>query len=395
MSNSTDGLPGVARRVYTGWFRERMADALFNWLDAPLVTRRSGVDDAPPSLLERREFLTSETVNIGPPRSVGSVPDDLHRKVRRWEFDRPSVLVLRDVDLVGANALPITPEGAFVVEAADGSTLRVTDALVRAIGSGRVPVHRGTDDPYDCLVSFAGPWSEEFFHWFADYLPRLRVLREYEAQTGVRPTLLIPSNPPTWLTDSLDRLGIDPARRVRWSGGRWSLDRLVVPSLPRHTHPTTPPEGYVHSPRGLRWVANRLLDDVSASDRPDIGRRLYVSRAHQSTRHVRNEADLLSVAEEFGFETVYPERWSLAEQLAAFAGADAVLGPHGAGLLNVIYADDAVLVELFGERTNSCFFAIAEGMGIPYAMIECRAIGSDLVVNPDDLRDLLTLALNV
>lgn len=387
--------PGeAARQLYTEHLRQRIAEGLFERLGVPLVTRRAGVDDVPPSFVERREFFDSEKFTIDPPLTVGPVPDELRQKARQWELDRPFVLTLRDVDLVGPNALPVTAAGAFVVEATDGSTLRVTDALVRAVGNGHLPCYRGTGEVHDCLVSFAGPWSTEFFHWFADYLPRLRVLRQYETCTGVEPRLLVPSDPPAWLTDSLDRLGVDPNRRVRWSGGRWSVNQLVVPSLPRHAHPTFPPEGYVHSPRELGWAVNQLLDGVSASDRPDVGRRLYVSRAHQPTRHVRNEADLLSVAGEFGFETVYPERWSLAEQLAAFAEADAVLGPHGAGLFNAVYADNAVLIELFGERTNPCFFSIAEGMNIPYAMTRCRVVGSDLAVDPDDLRELLTLALD-
>jgi hypothetical protein len=384
----------IARELYTRRLREPLATALFDRGGYPLLTRRSLYDDPPGYVVDFETYFEPETVEVGPPRCAGAVPDDLSRVVRSWAFDRPFVAVLEDVDLVGPDALPVAPDGAFVVEAADGSKYRLTDALVRAVGSGVVPVHRGTGRRRDLVVSLAGPWSSEFFHWFADYLPRLRPLERYERETGVSPQLLVPRDPPAWLTESLARLGVSSDRVVEWTGGRCSVERLVVPSMPRQTRSTAPPEGYVHSPAALGWLRDRLRSGVSPDDRPDVGDRLYVSRAHQPTRHVRNEGDLLSVAGDYGFETVYPERWSLAEQVAAFAGADAVLGPHGAGLFNAVYGEGTTLVELFGERTNPCFFAIAAGREIPYAATQCAAVGSDMRVDTDDLRTLLSLALD-
>lgn len=393
MVSDTSLLYRTARALYTNHLRRPMATALFDGLGYRLLTRELLYADPPDYVSHFEEYFLPETVQIDSPRAVGPVPSELETVVREWEFVSPFVTVLEDVDLVGPNALPVAPDGSFVIEAATGSALRVLDAVVRAVGSGALPVNRGNGERYDAVVSLAGPWSDEFFHWFADYLPRLRVLREYERTSGVTPQVLIPSDPPSWLTDSLGKVGVPPRRRTTWTGGRGSVDRLVVPSMPRHTRSTAPPAGYVHSPRELGWVRDSLLETVSEDDAPDVGDRLYVSRSHQPTRHVRNEAELLSVAEDYGFETVYPEKWSLEEQLAAFSRADAVLGPHGAGLLNVIYGNDTTLIELFGERTNPCFFAIARGLDIPYAMTRCEPVGEDMRVDPDSLKKLLALAL--
>lgn len=393
MTSTHARLYKAARRLYTDQLRERIATVLFDQLGHPLVTRKRLAEAPPEYVRDVMEFCTAETIEVGHPRSVGLVPTDLRRMVREWHLIRPFVVVLEDVDLVGPNALPIAPDGAFVTEAVDGSALRATDALVRTVGSGVAPVYRGTGRRYNTVVSLAGPWSREFFHWFAEYLPRLRPLERFERRTGTSPTLLLPPDPPRWLTASLDRLGVSSTRLAEWTGGRCSVDRLVVPSIPRQTRSTAPPEGYVHSPSALEWVRDRLLAGVPYGCRPDVGSRLYVSRANQPTRRVRNESDLMSIARKYGFEMVYPERWSLDEQLAAFAEADAVLGPHGAGLLNVIYSEGTALIELFGERTNPCFFTIAQGMEIPYAMTRCEPIGDDLWIDLDRLEKLLQLAL--
>lgn len=384
----------TARTLYTDHLRRPLAGCLFDHLGYPLVTRQTLYDGPPEYVRYFRELLPAETVAIDPPQSVGSVPANLQQMVRDWEFVPPFVFVAEYVDLVGPNALPIASDGGFIVEAATGSVPRVTDALIRALGSGVAPIHRGNGERHDTVVSLAGPWSREFFHWFADYLPRLRVLEQYEQETEVIPQVLLPPDPPEWITRSLTLMGISEDRRLQWDGGRSSVNQLVVPSMPRHTRSTVPDAGYIHSPRELRWVKDRLLSELSPTNRPDVGSRLYVSRSRQPSRQVRNKADLLSVARDFGFETVFPEDWSLDEQLAAFVDADAVLGPHGAGLLNAIYGDDTTLIELFGERTNPCFFAIAEGMDMPYAMLQCTAVGDDMQVDPDQLRNLLNLVLD-
>lgn len=344
--------------------------------------------------MDFREFGPAETVTIETLAGVGAIPENLRRVCRRWRFPPPFVFSVQNTDLVGPDALPIAPTGGYIIEATDGSTLRATDAIIRALSKGIAPVHRGTGTSQATVVSLAGPWSTEFFHWFTEYLPRIRVLKRYEQETGIQPQILLPNNPPEWLTRSLRLVGVSREQWISWDGGRWSIDRLVVPSIPRHTESIAPPEGYIPSPRALKWVKRQLLSGLPSTDRPDIGSRLYISRSRQSTRHVRNEADLLSVAGDYGFETVYPEEWTLDEQLAIFADADAVIGPHGAGLLNAIYGDDTTLIELFGERTNPCFFAIAEGMDMNYAMTHCETVGEDMRIVPERLRELLALALD-
>ncbi|WP_193310277.1 DUF563 domain-containing protein [Halorubrum halophilum] len=384
----------AVKKLYTDYLRTPLATYLFDRLGYPLLTRQTIYDGRPDYVQYFGEFFPAETVTISEPQSMGPIPTDLQRMVRKWKFVPPFVFVVENADLVGPDALPIAPDSSYIIEAATGSAPRATDALIRTLGSGIAPVHRGTGKRHDTVVSFAGPWSGEFFHWFADYLPRLRVLKRYRKQTGVTPKILLPPDPPEWMTRSLTLLDVPESRRLQWDGGRWSVDHLVVPSLPRHTRSTVPDVGYIHSPRELRWVTESLLSKLPPTASPDVGNRLYVSRSRQPSRHVRNEAELLSVAHEFGFDAVYPEDWSLDEQLAVFAEADVVLGPHGAGLLNAMYGDETTLVELFGKRTNPCFFAIAEGMDMSYAMLQCEAVGDDMRVDPEQLRELLALAVS-
>jgi capsular polysaccharide biosynthesis protein len=389
LNSTVETVINSARQVYTNHLRVLLAKQFLG--RDRMLTRQELLEDSPSYLKDFYFADKNEVVTLTEPSSVGPLPNNIREKIGEWTFDRPFVATLQDVQLVGPDALPIAPDGRYVLEAADGSSQRVSDGLVRTLVAGDLPIRQGSvDRTLKTAVSLAGPWSEEFFHWFADYLPRLRLLNWLEKS---KPPLLLPADPPKWLTDSLNLLGVSQDRRLSWTGGRTTVERLIVPSLPRHTESTAPKMGYVHSPRALSWVAEEIRDAVDDSDRPNVGRRLYVSRSRQDTRTVMNQDIYHEMLTKHGFEIVRPETWSLAMQVTAFAGAEAICGPHGGGLLNLIYTDrDAILLELFGERTNPCFYSIAAGTGRRYAAHHATAVGDNLRVNPQSLSELLTMA---
>ena len=75
--------------------------------------------------------------------------------------------------------------------------------------------------------------------------------------------------------------------------------------------------------------------------------------------------------EPLGFEAIDPGAMSPAEQVRAFAEAECMVGPHGAGLTNLAFAPaGAAVVELFArDYVNECFWALAstvEGLRYRY-----------------------------
>jgi hypothetical protein len=63
--------------------------------------------------------------------------------------------------------------------------------------------------------------------------------------------------------------------------------------------------------------------------------------------------------ESYGFDSYVLEDLSFYEQVDLFSSAEIVVGPHGAGFTNTIFADDLTLLELFGsgELSHSlCYY---------------------------------------
>lgn len=377
------------RRVYTQHIRRQMSRILFRNGVLSTEDRRDLLNADSEYLVEIWDYGPQEIINIQEPTHIGKLPEDLSDKVGRWKIDAPFVAHIENAILVGPDAFPIVPNDSYVLEAVEGSSKRATDAIMRSILNGVLPIRRSPNSEFEVAVPLAGPWSDQFFHWFVEYLPRLLAVRAYLEHSFFDPVYLVPSNRPAWLTRSLELVGLSEDRIISWNSDRTKIHHLLLPSLWRHTESTAPPEGYVHSPRGIREVSDRLKESIPKGvARDDIGGRLYISRSDAPTRNVVNEKDLHQVLDDYGFDVIHPERWTLDEQIATFAKADVIAGPHGGGLTNTMYASDPTVIELFGNNTNPCYFALFAGSGWDYGLVNGESIDSDIRIEPDDFRQL-------
>jgi len=98
---------------------------------------------------------------------------------------------------------------------------------------------------------------------------------------------------------------------------------------------------------GMAAFKGRALDLVGASDpRPH---RIYLSRRllalHRPWyRVMQNEAEVEELLRRNGFEIVYPETLSLADQIRVFSEAKCVIGPSGSGMFNTAFAPNGCRV---------------------------------------------------
>lgn len=374
-----DGM-GIPRRLYRRT-RPSIATVARRALGSRVVTRTRLLDD-PPDGYTIYPFGTAERYEFERPRHVGDLPEVIESKVGECTVPAPFVVEVEDATILGPSAL-VAADGRVLLESTLGSYQRLIDASVRTLMAGQLPFETGfqrAEEQYDDPVfSLVGPWATDYYHWLTDYLVQVFALETYRERTGTDPTVLIPADPPDWLSDSLSLVGIDPDRAVKWSGRRARYSQLAVGTLRRHTASTG--DGYIHSPAAMARLGDRIRDAVPEADTDGRHRRLYVSRGDAQDRRVRNEDALLATLDDYGFERIVPGEHTFAEQVRRFADAEVVLGPHGAGLTNIIFTPKTTLVELFGSYRNACFFALARGMGHGYASVTCRPEGEDMAVD--------------
>lgn len=232
-----------------------------------------------------------------------------------------------------------------------------------------------------------------YYHWIVEYLPKLRLLERYQTETGQYPTILIEPSPPDYVLQSLELAGYDSDRYERWSGSRRHVERLLVPSHRTQVlNPHVPDEStYQPSISGLTWLRSRVLGNLDADSGPDSGTRIYVSRQETQSnrgRRVLNYEELMSFLDERGFTSYALEKLSFEQQVELFADAQVIAGPHGAGLVNMLFANDPVVVEFFAEhRQEPYFYHMAKMLGFDYAPVVAESRGDDFLVDVPSLRD--------
>lgn len=232
-------------------------------------------------------------------------------------------------------------------------------------------------------------WSTAYFHWLADALTRLFVVRERMHDL----LLVLPEKYRGWdlVESSLKAFGVT---NVDFIGANEVLEcrSLVMPS-------PTAPSGHFNA-EAIQGVRQVLLEAYGAADKE--GERLYITRSKATKRRVINEDEITPVLKRFGFATVVAEELSFAEQVRIFSRARYLVSNHGAGLTNMLFMrDGGSVLELRHESDciNNCYFTLASALDLNYFYQTCAAVQSnadphvaDLVVHPGELeRNLATL----
>jgi capsular polysaccharide biosynthesis protein len=155
------------------------------------------------------------------------------------------------------------------------------------------------------------------------HLLKIRAIEYYEAQTGNDVKLIIPPDPPSYITESLNLIGYDDSRYIEWNNEPIRVSQLVVPSFPEPT------------PRAIQWLRERILPGIKESNTGSEW--VYISRQQADKRRVKNFTQVKQVLTERNIKIVELESLPLAEQISILHNAEGVVGPHGAGMVNMIW----------------------------------------------------------
>jgi hypothetical protein len=187
---------------------------------------------------------------------------------------------------------------------------------------------------------------QRYFHWMFDVLPRYDLL----TRSGLPVDFYVANRGTEFQRETLTHLGI-PETKVfdPQLNSHIVADQLIVPSLPGRI-------GFM-TQRSCRYLRNAFL----SAPRTRCGRRIYLTRLDAATRRVANEHELTTCLATLGFEFVELTGMSVLDQADLFSSAEVIVGPHGAGLTNIVFCSPGTLiVELMSPTyQNYCFQRLA------------------------------------
>ena len=256
----------------------------------------------------------------------------------------------------------------------------------------------GGDKAYiDSAVVLDGPYSTNYYHWFRNYVPRLEGL----SQLHMDPAIIIPRNPPAWLTESLKLLNADRYEIIERPTSPFLVGKYVnVQSrFESRSHESALPGHKALSASSYRWISDRMKCTVTDGEDSSNGTRIYISRSDASERRTLNEEGVMSTLGEYEFERYVLSELSLQEQIKLFDGADAIIGAHGAGLFNMIFAQNATVIELLGPKTSyespDQFYIMSQSLGHNYGCLEADVRNRNLHVETAELSDICESTIGV
>lgn len=205
-------------------------------------------------------------------------------------------------------------------------------------------------------------WAHTYFHWIIDVLPRLSILDMYPQLKSL--PMVLPNNVPPAFIKTLEILDIRQENLVPIGQEQFQFDKLYYPSVLSPPGPA----GQI-SPWAVSWLRNKFLGHLPPTSEPSG--RYYITRRDAKKRRLLNEEEFLPRLESEGFELICPGDLSVIEQVRLFSGASIIIGPHGAGLTNMVFAPtSATLIELFpGDYFNGCYWTLTSTLDQHYGCI--------------------------
>lgn len=332
-----------------------------------------------------------ETVDIQQPISSQEIPSALKEKEGKFKFTVPFAAVVNNVELFGIDAIGFTEDKKIILETALDRVDCLQYSVISTLKQGfnYQYIKHITDSEYiDLACSLVNYWSRLYAHWISEGLTRLEALEYYSEKTGKTPVLIIDKDPPSWKIKSLELMGYRSEDCIQWNGYRAKINELVICSKRRE-------EGRV-SIKACSWVRERIIGNIDsyAVSKVPLSPNIFLSRRKTKARRILNEEEVIKNLAKMDFVPYVLEDIDWQDQVKIFAQAKIIVAPHGAGLTNMIFSQDATIIEIFGHKISHFFYTIAQGLGFNYGCLFCEANNENIIVDCEQLSKLIHRTLN-
>jgi len=199
-----------------------------------------------------------------------------------------------------------------------------------------------------------------YYHWMLDILPNVQI-RPLGTEENVG-ALLMPPAPLAFQRQTVAVLG-----SFGYDFVHLDVDETVEVEKLAFV-PNMTGAGFAPHP-GLITFFDRLAEAIRP--RKLQSRKLYISRIGAKRRTLRNEAEVIDLLRQAGYEICDTATCSFKEQVELFASATHIVAPHGAGLVNTVFCRPGTqLLELqMDAYMNLCFRKMAALKGIVYGCV--------------------------
>lgn len=236
---------------------------------------------------------------------------------------------------------------------------------------------------------FAGADGFSYYHWLTGVLPRL--IAGTHAQEDDYDHYLVNARhkgQENFQTETLRLLQV-PITRAVWleRGTHFQCENLTLPAEPCMQKQTEMQEW-------ARQLLRSTFLPMIISNTNELPRRIYIARSQARRRRLVDETALIERLAADGFAAITLEDMPFLDQVRLFAGADIVVGLHGAGLSNLVFASPGTKVLEFLPEAwpHPCFSQLAKRSNLDYAALTVSPVGERQGFQADATVDVTIVA---
>ena len=326
--------------------------------------------------------------------SDASTPKHLQKTVGRIKIDPRKVYFFNDVSILPTESNSTIYSGIFPFDPITTNPKIVKlprinwNFYIRNIFS----TNKKPDTSLAILIS--EKHSLAYSHWLTEVITQFRLIDELGYDKNNLDIVFMwggrEKKMALWQKETMEYFEFAPD--FLKSDGLVRASKLVVPSY-------TTLASYIPnypSSSDLKWIRERAHNLIDSSAKHP--KRLFVSRQKSGRRKISNLVEIENILTKYGFDIIYPENLSVKEQINLFSTAEVIMGPHGGGLMNMIFSIDALIIELLADH-EACHhqFVLSNLLGLDYEFILCETVQNshnkkrhmDLIIDPNRLKFIL------
>ena len=234
-------------------------------------------------------------------------------------------------------------------------------------------------------------WSTGYFHWLTEALCRLLVISKHHANIPVLVPYKLAES--TAIIALIEAFGLEAKLYDE-------NETLLVKRL--YSIDFLAPSGSFN-PEIICELRDKFREIYPT---PEIQKnsgndRIYISRASAEKRKTTNQTALNTLMKEWGIRTLSCETMSFDEQVEAMQACALLVGEHGAGLSNMLFAPRGCKIFEIRNKyaiTDNFYYNLAVALGLDYYLIEAEGSAShphnsDFGVDIEGLRIVLRSVL--
>lgn len=251
------------------------------------------------------------------------------------------------------------------------------------------------------VAILTGAAANDYAGWMLDVLPRIELIRRSGIELDSIDWFVVNKSELPFQQETLALLEIPPIEIL--SSDRYPqivATELIVPSFPQY----------------LDWVSAATIEFLretflaqTNSPEAEPPERIYLSPRNTPDGKLINEAEVISLLSQYGFQTVFLEAMSVSERVSLFAQAKAIVAPHGSGLANLAFCEpQTTVIELFSPNyLRTDYWAISKHLRLNHCYLigdrfDCDFLrnlmyqspaAEDILVDLKSLESILTMLL--